>query len=184
MDGRGLHFIREGRVFTDTSLLDYHYHHLYTTTNHPTMPKVSHYPGYQVIFSALTPSPTPQSFHKVVYKADIHSTDLYQVIIADADTYKKWKAGDKTIPLADVVDSFQIFHTGQGAQGIMGHPSKQQLENDFGSHKDTDVVLQILEKGEMQAASNKDGYSTTNDSKHGGNTVSAGAHSGGGHGGR
>jgi ribosome maturation protein Sdo1 len=58
-----------------------------------------------------------------------------------------------TIPLADVVDAFEIFHTGQGTQGIMGTPSKQQLDSVFGTHKDTDVVLQILEKGTLQAAS-------------------------------
>ncbi|PWN27720.1 DUF1960-domain-containing protein [Jaminaea rosea] len=121
---------------------------------------------------------------KVVYKADINSTDLYQVIVSDADIYKKWKGGDKTIPLTDVVDSFQIFHTGQGTQGIMGHPSKQQLENDFGTHKDVDVVTQILEKGEIQSGAVKDGYSTTNDSKNNTNVVSAGSHRGGGHGGR
>ncbi|CAO1625410.1 unnamed protein product [Jaminaea pallidilutea] len=126
----------------------------------------------------------PKSFHKVVYKADIHSTDLYQVIVADGPTYDKWKGGDKTIPLTDVVDSFQIFHTGQGAQGIMGHPSKQQLDSDFGTHKDVDVVTQILEKGELQAASAKDGYSTTNDAKQGQNTLSAGSGKGGSHGGR
>lgn len=58
----------------------------------------------------------------------------------------------RTIPLADVVDSFDVFHTGQGAQGIMGRPSKQQLDTVFGSHTDTDVVLQILEKGQLQAS--------------------------------
>ncbi|CAO1617424.1 unnamed protein product [Sympodiomycopsis kandeliae] len=126
----------------------------------------------------------PKTFHKVVFKADLNSTDLYQVIIADGEVYKKWKGGDKTIPLTDVVDSFQIFHTGQGTQGIMGHPSKQQLDNDFGTHKDVDVVTQILEKGEMQAATSKEGFSTTNDSKNAGNSVSVGSHSGGGHGGR
>lgn len=35
----------------------------------------------------------------------------------------------------------------------MGRPSKQQLDTVFGTHKDDDVVIQILEKGQMQAAS-------------------------------
>ena len=35
----------------------------------------------------------------------------------------------------------------------MGRPSKQQLDTVFGTHNDTDVVTQILEKGDMQAAS-------------------------------
>ncbi len=48
--------------------------------------------------------------------------------------------------------AFQIFFSNQGAQGILGKPSNQQLENVFGSHKDTDVVEQILKKGVAQAA--------------------------------
>lgn len=83
---------------------------------------------------------------------DPNSTDLFQVIV-NHDEYKKWKAGDTTIPLADVVDSFQVFHTGQGAQGIMGNPSKQQLDTAFGTHTDTDVVEIILKEGDLQAAS-------------------------------
>lgn len=82
----------------------------------------------------------------------------------------------------------------------MGRPSKQQLDTVFGTHNDTDVVTQILEKGDMQAASecvgrgkgrvtpahhvshpaaSKDGYSTTNDSKQGQNVSSMGASGGG-----
>ena len=79
-----------------------------------------------------------------------------------------------TIPLTEVVDckptpppgtrsqadplaAFQILHSTQGAQGILGHPSKQQLENEFGTSKDVEVVQQILEKGKVQSA---DGITT------------------------
>ncbi|PWN45318.1 DUF1960-domain-containing protein [Ceraceosorus guamensis] len=120
----------------------------------------------------------PKSFHKVVYHPEHNANDLFQVIV-NGEEYKKWKAGDTTIPLADVVDSFQIFHTGQGAQGIMGKPSKQDLDNFFGTHNDTDVVLQILQKGDLQAASAKDGFSSTNDGKSGAFQASAGATHGG-----
>ncbi|PWN50150.1 DUF1960-domain-containing protein [Violaceomyces palustris] len=75
------------------------------------------------------------------------------MVIVNAAEYQRWIKGEKTIPLADVVDSFEVFHTGQGAQGIMGRPSKQQLDTIFGTHTDTDVVLQILEKGQFQASS-------------------------------
>ncbi|CCL98578.1 uncharacterized protein FIBRA_00579 [Fibroporia radiculosa] len=57
----------------------------------------------------------------------------------------------RTIPLSEVVDSFQIFFSNQGAQGILGAPSRQQLDNEFGSHKDVDVVEQILKKGAEQS---------------------------------
>ncbi|CEH17249.1 Ribosome maturation protein SBDS, N-terminal [Ceraceosorus bombacis] len=130
----------------------------------------------------------PKSFHKVVYHPEHNANDLFQVIV-NGEEYKKWKAGElmaapvsplcSTIPLADVVDSFQIFHTGQGAQGIMGKPSRQDLDNFFGTHNDTDVVLQILQKGDLQNASAKDGFSSTNDGKSGAFQASAGATHGG-----
>ncbi|KAF6762212.1 ribosome maturation protein [Ephemerocybe angulata] len=86
---------------------------------------------------------------KVVYKPDSQSTDEYTVVI-NPEEYHKWKGGDKTIPLASVVDSFSVFHSSQGAQGLLGKPSNQQLETVFGTSKDVDVVTKILEGGREQ----------------------------------
>ena len=47
--------------------------------------------------------------------------------------------------------AFDVFWSNQGAQGILGRPSKQQLENVFGTSKDIDVVSQILEKGKEES---------------------------------
>jgi ribosome maturation protein Sdo1 len=91
-----------------------------------------------------------KSLTKVVYKPDTQSTDEFIVIVNPAE-FKKWKAGDRTIPLAEVVDSFKVFYSNQGAQGILGTPSKQQLDTIFGTTKDVDVMTQILEKGKDQA---------------------------------
>ncbi|KAG2155052.1 DUF1960-domain-containing protein [Suillus bovinus] len=91
----------------------------------------------------------PKSLTKVVYKPDTQSTDEFTVIVNPTE-YKKWKAGDRTIPLAEVVDSFKVFYSNQGAQGILGTPSKQQLDTVFGTTKDVDVMTQILEKGKDQ----------------------------------
>ncbi|PCH40850.1 DUF1960-domain-containing protein [Wolfiporia cocos MD-104 SS10] len=87
---------------------------------------------------------------KVVYKPDSQSTDEYTVVVNPSE-YKKWLEGATTIPLADVVDSFQVFFSNQGAQGILGTPSRQQLENEFGTSKDVDVIEQILRKGQEQS---------------------------------
>lgn len=46
--------------------------------------------------------------------------------------------------------AFEIFHSSQGSQGYLGRPSKQQLENIFGTSKDVDVVQIMLEKGKEQ----------------------------------
>ncbi|CCF48423.1 hypothetical protein NDA18_000220 [Ustilago nuda] len=122
-----------------------------------------------------------KTFHKVVFKPDSQSTDEFMVIV-NGEEFKKWIAGDKTIPLAEVVDSFDVFHTGTGAQGIMGRPSKQLLDTVFDTHKDVDVVTHILERGQLQTASHKEAYSTTNDAKQPQNATSHG--SSGGFGGR
>ncbi|KAG6854337.1 hypothetical protein C0991_007842 [Blastosporella zonata] len=45
-----------------------------------------------------------------------------------------------------------IVNPEEGHQGLLGKPSKQQLDTDFGSHKDTDVVTIILEKGKELAS--------------------------------
>ena len=46
--------------------------------------------------------------------------------------------------------AFEVFWSNQGAQGLLGRPSKQQLENTFGTSKDVDVVEQILQKGKEE----------------------------------
>jgi hypothetical protein len=46
--------------------------------------------------------------------------------------------------------AFQVLHSNQGAQGLLGKPSNQQLDTVFGSHKDIDVVTVVLEKGSAQ----------------------------------
>lgn len=38
----------------------------------------------------------------------------------------------------------------QGAQGILDGASNSALENEFGTHKEEDVVTKILEKGNLQ----------------------------------
>ncbi|KAL4081535.1 hypothetical protein V8B97DRAFT_1913559 [Scleroderma yunnanense] len=103
---------------------------------------------------------------KVVYKPDSQSTDEFIAIINPAE-FKRWKNGDTSIPLAEVVDSralsshpefisphsltaFDVFFSNQGAQGILGRPSRQQLENVFGTSKDVDVIMTVLQKGKEQ----------------------------------
>jgi ribosome maturation protein Sdo1 len=104
----------------------------------------------------------PKSLTKVVYKPDTQSTDEF-IVIVDPTEYKKWKEGDRTIPLAEVVDSFKVFYSNQGAQGILGTPSKQQLDTVFGTTKDVDVMTQILEKGKDQPGSGfNSGTASTN----------------------
>ncbi|EJF62377.1 ribosome maturation protein [Dichomitus squalens] len=87
---------------------------------------------------------------KIVYKPSVEAHEEY-IVIVNPQEYQRWKEGGMTIPLAEVVDSFDVFWSNQGAQGILGRPSKQQLENDFGTSKDVDVVTEILNKGKQES---------------------------------
>lgn len=48
--------------------------------------------------------------------------------------------------------AFQIFHSGQGAQGILRKPSKQELDTVFDTHNDVEVIQILLNKGTAQAS--------------------------------
>ncbi|KAF7314324.1 SBDS domain-containing protein [Mycena kentingensis (nom. inval.)] len=75
---------------------------------------------------------------KVIYKPDPQSTDEYMIIV-ETDEYKKYKAGDTYL-----------------YRSCKHRPIIQFLVV-FNSHKDDDVIQQILEKGEAQAT---DGVAT------------------------
>jgi ribosome maturation protein Sdo1 len=78
------------------------------------------------------------------------SDDDFIVMAESIDAVNKWRE-DKSTPLVDVVDSFDVFITHkQGAQGVFDRASKSSLENEFGSSNEDDVVRKILEKGEVQ----------------------------------
>ncbi|KAK4186443.1 ribosome maturation protein [Podospora australis] len=85
---------------------------------------------------------------KVHYKSP--SGEDFVVMVDSADDYQKWH-NDKSIPLAQVVSSFQVFTTNrQGAQGRLDMASNAVLENEFGTAKEDEAVLQVLEKGTLQ----------------------------------
>jgi Shwachman-Bodian-Diamond syndrome (SBDS) protein len=48
--------------------------------------------------------------------------------------------------------AFEILSSNQGPQGLLRRPSKQELDNEFGTHVDVDVIQKILEKGKEEAS--------------------------------
>jgi ribosome maturation protein Sdo1 len=64
--------------------------------------------------------------------------------------YKKYTEDPSSVPLVEVVDSFEIFFSGTGATGTLGKASKQQLDTVFGTSKDIDAVSKLLELGKLQ----------------------------------
>ncbi|GAA5843971.1 hypothetical protein JCM5353_000047 [Sporobolomyces roseus] len=131
------------------------------------------------------------SHTKAVYKPDSQSTDEFIIIIEDADLAQKWIAGgkpllarlslDTTIPLVEIVDSFDVFHTGQGSQGILERPSKQVLDTVFSSTNEQDIVQIVLEKGRIITGATPHKFGSKNDSRSGNyqNSVGGGGHQGG-----
>ena len=63
--------------------------------------------------------------------------------------------------------AFQVFHSTQGSQGILGKASNQQLENVFGTHDDYDVATILLEKGTAQTSSGYKSDGLTKNLMHG-----------------
>lgn len=76
------------------------------------------------------------------------------VFIDSEDAYKRWLDGDKSIPLSDIMSTFNIYvnTTGEGAEGELEKASRLQLAEDFGEFKsvEEDVIPKILKEGTIQ----------------------------------
>ncbi|KAE9988826.1 hypothetical protein EG328_007430 [Venturia inaequalis] len=93
----------------------------------------------------MTKGETQQT--KIHYKG---TEDDFIILVESEEAVKKWKE-DKTIPLVDVVQSFDVFTTGKhGAQGELNRASNAVLENEFGTKNSEDAVKAIIEKGQVQ----------------------------------
>ncbi|KAK1769715.1 SDO1-like protein [Phialemonium atrogriseum] len=94
------------------------------------------------------------------------SNDDFVVFLESEEQYNKWQK-DRSIPLAQVVSAFKIFTTNrQGAQGPYMGASQADLENEFGTHVDDDVIIQILEKGNIQQSQFPERQGHKNEAQH------------------
>jgi hypothetical protein len=50
------------------------------------------------------------------------------------------------------ITAFEVLSSNQGPQGLLGRPSKQELDNVFGTHVDVEVIQHILDKGKEEAS--------------------------------
>ncbi|KAF2458253.1 putative RNA binding protein [Lineolata rhizophorae] len=74
----------------------------------------------------------------------------FVIFVDDAKAVQDWRK-DRSIPLAQVVSGWKIFCTHkQGVQGILDGASNGILDSEFGTHKEEDVVMKILENGDVQ----------------------------------
>ncbi|CAI6339690.1 unnamed protein product [Periconia digitata] len=91
--------------------------------------------------------------------------DDYIIFVDNVEAVNEWKK-DSSVPLAQVVSGWKIFVTHKhGNQGILDTASNQQLDAEFGTSKEEDVVKLILEKGNIQENQNKERQGDTNMTK-------------------
>ncbi|EEC42699.1 predicted protein [Phaeodactylum tricornutum CCAP 1055/1] len=80
---------------------------------------------------------------------DSSERPITMVLLVDEDMYEKQKK-DKSIPMVNVVDSFQVFkYEKPGSSGRLAKPTKEEIEGTFGTSKEEDVVLFMLENGTL-----------------------------------
>ncbi|KXN72290.1 DUF1960-domain-containing protein [Conidiobolus coronatus NRRL 28638] len=85
--------------------------------------------------------------YKAVFKSE-HNKDIF-VYVEDVELLKKWKS-DSTIPLAQVVQSFDIFDTDTGSHtGKASKASKSTISNALGTDNPDDAIKKILHEGEI-----------------------------------
>ncbi|KAI9882955.1 MAG: translational elongation factor EF-1 alpha [Watsoniomyces obsoletus] len=76
--------------------------------------------------------------------------DDFIIFIDDVEEFQKWQK-DKSIPIAQFISGWKIFVTHKhGAQGTLDGASNQLMDNEFGTHKEEEVVRMILEKGTVK----------------------------------
>ncbi|CAG8636550.1 24836_t:CDS:2, partial [Racocetra persica] len=86
-------------------------------------------------------------------------------VYADPDMVQKWRK-DKTIPLVDVIQSFEVFEVYNGGrEGIAGRPSNQKLENAFGTTNDMEIIQQIIQHGTIHSTHKAHERPTSKDQK-------------------
>lgn len=107
--------------------------------------------------------------HKLFYKG---TDNDFVIFVDDPSLYEKYKKGDTTIPLIDIVSVFKVFINRQGGvDGILDEASKQDLTNNFKTSNANEVIKIILEKGSDKHNADVDnGIASHNDSIGAGNT--------------
>ncbi|EPZ33057.1 hypothetical protein ROZALSC1DRAFT_29269 [Rozella allomycis CSF55] len=98
----------------------------------------------------MTKGGKKNSITRVVYKdKHHHGTQEEFFVLVNPDSLEKWRK-DKTIPLVEVVESFDVFTIASGGHtGISDRPSKQMLAKYFETENTTEIIQKILQSGEV-----------------------------------
>ncbi|KAK6454433.1 ribosome maturation protein [Scheffersomyces xylosifermentans] len=99
---------------------------------------------------------SPNSPHKIFYKG---SEVDFIVFIEYPELLKKYRQGDTSISLIDLVGVYKVFtnRTG-GSDGVFDEASKLELSTEFGTSNKDEIIQKILKEGaDKQSASIQNG---------------------------
>lgn len=84
--------------------------------------------------------------HKIFYKGQEND---FVIFTENPELIAKYRKGDSTIPLIDVLSIYKVFINRQGGvEGVLDEASKAELHNEFGKQATVDEVIQkILREG-------------------------------------
>lgn len=92
--------------------------------------------------------------HKIFYKGN--QSD-FVIFIEDPKLVEKYKAGDSTLPLIEIVSIYKVFVNRQGGvEGVLDEASKEELQNEFGKSANVDTAIKtILKEGQDKQGAGK-----------------------------
>ncbi|CAN3373492.1 hypothetical protein DIURU_003048 [Diutina rugosa] len=73
----------------------------------------------------------------------------FSVIIENKAAVEKFRKGDHSLPLIDIVGIYKVFVSQRGTEASDDEASKQDLENEFGTSNRDEVIKKILTEGEF-----------------------------------
>ncbi|KAK7182872.1 hypothetical protein DPSP01_014392 [Paraphaeosphaeria sporulosa] len=99
---------------------------------------------------------------QVFYKG---STDVtFTIFVESEELVTEWK-NDPSIPLSQVVAGWTILVPEHDKRGILKTASNMQLEEEFGTSNEDEIVKKVLQQGSIQTRSDTERIGVTNESQ-------------------
>jgi len=78
------------------------------------------------------------------------------VMMVDEDSYRQYKKDKSAVPVAQVMDSFEVFkYDNPGTSGQLSKPSRRELQDAFGTTNEMGLAEIFLERGELHGQHGK-----------------------------
>jgi hypothetical protein len=72
------------------------------------------------------------------------------ILMVDVQSYELWNKDRTSVPIADVVDSYDVLKYESGRSGIINKASKSELDATFGTTNVDKIIEFMLEHGHLQ----------------------------------